>query len=208
MDSSPEMLPEPDDLVPLRVPLPGGALHMLQPSEASELPDDQPVQWAPLVPYWAVLWRSGATLAREVASRPFAGLRVVELGCGLGVPSLAAARAGATVVATDGDADAIALVERNARENGLSLAAEQVSWETPDELIALGPFDIVLAADVLYEYESVALLLDLLPRLAGEVWLADPGRPVSASFLDRVESDWAVTTSVRDEVDIHELHRR
>src|SRR5687767_14591008 len=78
MDSSPEMLPEPDDLVPLRVPLPGGALHLLQPSEASELPDDGPVQWAPLVPYWSVLWRSGATLAREVSSRPLAGLRVVE----------------------------------------------------------------------------------------------------------------------------------
>ena len=166
------------------------------------------MQWAPLVPYWSVIWRSGATLAREVTSRPLTGLRVVELGCGLGVPSLAAARAGAKVLATDADAEAVALVERNARENGLTLETAQVSWDTPDELIARGPFDLVLAADVLYEYESVALLLDLLPRLAREVWIADPRRPVSASFLGRAESDWAVTTSVHGEVDIHELHLR
>src|SRR6059058_2160192 len=101
--------------------LPGGELRLLQPDDAAELPDDGPVEWAPLVPYWSVLWRSGVALARELARSRLDGIRVVELGCGLGVPSLVAARAGADVLATDESAEALELTERNARENGLSL---------------------------------------------------------------------------------------
>src|SRR3954447_12210414 len=88
-----------------RLSLPGGELRILQPSEAAELPDDGPVEWAPLVPYWSVLWRSGVALGRELAAsaRELDGLRVVELGCGLGVPSLVAALKGADVLATDAE---------------------------------------------------------------------------------------------------------
>ena len=61
-----------------------GDLHVLQPAEAAELPDDGAVEWAPTAPYWAVLWRSGVALARALDGEPLRGLRVVELGCGLG----------------------------------------------------------------------------------------------------------------------------
>src|ERR671916_3175614 len=97
--------------------LPGGELSLLQPAEAAELPDDGAVEWAPLVPYWSVLWRSGVALAQELDGTALRGLRVVELGCGLAVPSLAAARAGAAVLATDASAEALALVARNAEAN-------------------------------------------------------------------------------------------
>lgn len=185
--------------------LPAGELRLLQPSEAAELPDDGPVEWAPLVPYWSVLWRSGVALGRNLAGSRLAGLRVVELGCGLGVPSLVAARAGAAVLATDGCAEALELVERNARENGLSVATARVDWGAADELVARGPFDLVLAADVLYEQASIALLLSLLPRVGREVWLADPGRSVAGAFLEQARRDWSVATSVRDGVEIHRL---
>src|SRR3954447_19570294 len=157
--------------------LPGGPLTVMQPEEAAELPDDGPVEWAPLVPYSSVLWRSGVALAQELADAEVSGRRVVELGCGLGLPSLVAARAGADVLATDADEEALELLERNARENGLSVETARIEWEAPEELVARGPFDVVLAADVLYERASVAPLLSLLARLGGEVWLADPGRP-------------------------------
>src|SRR5947208_16220128 len=93
-----------------RLALPDGELRLLQPSDAAALPDDGPVEWAPLVPYSEVLWRSGVALAHEVAEADLAGQRVVELGCGLGVPSLAAARGGADVLATDGDEEALDLL--------------------------------------------------------------------------------------------------
>ena len=178
---------------------------MVQPSEAAELPDDGPVEWAPLMPYWAVLWRSGVALGRELASAQLGGLRVVELGCGLGVPSVVAARAGAEVLATDGSDEALELVERNARENGVEVATARADWAAADDLVARGPFDLVLAADVLYDRASVAPLLSLLPRLGGEVWLADPGRPAAEAFLEEARKRWRLTKAVRDGVVIHRL---
>jgi predicted nicotinamide N-methyase len=201
-------IPDSTDTVRRRLELPGGRLRFLQPREAAELPDDGEVYWAPVSPYWSVLWRSGVALARELAASPVAGLRVVELGCGLGVPSLVAARGGAAVLATDACTEAIELVERSARENRLELATARVDWAAPDELVARGPFDLVLGADVLYERERVALLLSLLPRLGREVWLADPGRPPAGPFLEQARRDWSVETSVRDGVEIHRLRAK
>jgi predicted nicotinamide N-methyase len=191
-----------------RLALDGRELRILQPSEAAELPDDGPVEWAPLVPYWSVLWRSGVALGRSLAAGGrLDGRRVVELGCGLGVPSLVAASLGADVLATDAEEEALEMAERNARENGLELATARVEWNAADQLAA-HPFDLTLAADALYERSSVALLLELLPRIAPEVLLADPGRPAAAEFLERAaDGGWAVSTHVRDGVQVHHLLR-
>ncbi len=173
----PEARMQADDLISETLSLPHGELHLLQPRESAELPDDGDVEWAPLVPYWSVLWRSGITLGRELGRRRLDGLRVVELGCGMGVPSLAASRCGAAVLATDASDEALELLARNASRNGLPVETMQVDWTSPAALLARAPFDLVLAADVLYERASVAQLLALLPRLAPRVLLADPGRP-------------------------------
>lgn len=180
---------------------------MLQPAESAELPDEGGVEWAPLVPYWSVLWRSGVALARELDAIELEEKRVVELGCGLGVPSLAAARRGARVLATDLSAEALELLARNAGLNGVTVATEVRSWDGADAA-ADAPFDLVLAADVLYDDEAVAPLLSLLPRLASRVWLADPGRSPAETFLERAAERWSVTTAERGVVAIHHLEAR
>jgi predicted nicotinamide N-methyase len=195
----------PDELVNRSIELPGGELRLLQPQEAAELPDAGAVEWAPLTPYWSVLWRSGVALARELDRIALRGLRVVELGCGLAVPSIAAARAGAAVLATDTCAEALVLVARNAQANGVHIGTATVDWAEPDELVRRAPFDLVIAADVLYERASVALLLSLLPRLAPEAWLADPGRPAGVAFLEQAGSRWSIDTRVGDVVLVHRL---
>jgi predicted nicotinamide N-methyase len=195
----------PEELVSQSVELPSGELRLLQPQEAAALPDAGPVEWAPVAPYWSVLWRSGVALARELDGVPLRGLRVVELGCGLAVPSIAAARAGAAVLATDACAEALTLVARNAQANDVHIETATVDWAEPDWLFRRAPFDLVLAADVLYERASVALLLSLLPRLAPEVWLADPGRPAAGAFLEQAARRWRVETRVRDVVRVHRL---
>ena len=192
-------------LVTQSVELPSGELRLLQPDESAELPDDGPVEWAPLAPYWSVLWRSGVELARELGSKPLEGRRVVELGCGLAVPSIAAARAGADVLATDSDPEALELVAENARANGVQVETAAVDWAQPEDLVRRAPFDLVLAADVLYERAGVAQLLSLLPQLAPEAWLADPGRSVADAFLAEARRRWGVETRVRDVVQIHRL---
>jgi predicted nicotinamide N-methyase len=121
------------------------------------------------------------------------------------VPSLAAARGGATVLATDSDEEAIDLVQRNARANGLTLETLSVEWAESDELMERGPFDLVLGADILYERPSVAALLDMLPRLAPEVWIADPSRPAAEAFFEQAERRWTVETSVHDVISVHRL---
>jgi len=195
----------PEDLVSQSIELPSGELRLLQPREAAELPDAGAVEWAPIAPYWAVLWRSGVALARELDGVELRDLRFVELGCGLAVPSIAAARAGAAVLATDACAEALTLAGRNANANGVSIETAMVDWAEHEELVTRGPFDLVLAADVLYERPSVGLLLTLLPRLAPEAWLADPGRPAAGAFLEQASSRWPVETRVRDVVRVYRL---
>jgi predicted nicotinamide N-methyase len=194
-----------DELVTHSIELPSGELRVLQPEEAAELPDSGPVEWAPVAPYWAVLWRSGVALARELDGLELAGLRVVELGCGLGVPSLAAARAGASVLATDASPEALAVVARSARENGVPIETAAVDWGEPEELVRRAPFDLVIAADVLYDRASVAQLLSLLPRLAPEAWIADPARPAAGAFVEEAARRWPVETRVRGVVQVHRL---
>jgi predicted nicotinamide N-methyase len=80
----------PDELVSRSIELPSGELRLLQPQESAELPDAGGVEWAPVAPYWSVLWRSGVALAAELDGAALRGVRVVELGCGLAAPSIAA----------------------------------------------------------------------------------------------------------------------
>jgi predicted nicotinamide N-methyase len=190
------------ELVTQTVDLPSGELTLLQPKESVDLPDDREVDWAPVLPYWSVLWRSGVALAREVDERELDGRRVIELGCGLGVPSLAAARKGAAILATDADPEALELLERNARANDLAVGTALVEWADAEALVDRGPFDLVLASDVLYERGSVAELLELLPRLAPEALIADPGRPASGVFLERAWERWEVETHRRGVVGV------
>ncbi len=194
-----------EEFVTQTVELPSGELRLLQPSESAEIPDDHQVEWAPLAPYWSILWRSGVALAKVLDREDLRGKRVVELGCGLGVPSITAARGGAEVIATDGDIDALSLVERNAEANGVELETAAVDWADPNELVERGPFDLVLACDVLYERPGVAMLLNLLPRLAPVAWVADPGRPAAEAFFEQATRRWPIETKIRGVVQLHRI---
>jgi predicted nicotinamide N-methyase len=110
---------------------------------------------------------------------------VLELGCGLGLPSLAAALAGGRVLATDWSPQAIELLRDNAERNDAELELEIADWAHPETLIERAPWELVLGADLLYERRNVAPLLDLVPLLLdkGELWLADPGRAPAEEFL-------------------------
>jgi predicted nicotinamide N-methyase len=155
--------------------------RLLRPREAESLISEEEFARDEFLPYWAELWPSALALADVVAGRQVGGLDVLELGCGLGLPSLVAARDGARVLATDWADEALALLRANASRNGVSLETRRLDWREPGEL---GSFDLVLAADVLYERRYVDVLAELLPSLGGEVLLADPGRPFLRAFLE------------------------
>lgn len=161
-------------------------LSLLRPREPEALLDEEAFADDEFMPYWAELWPAGLALAQALPER-LDGVRVVELGCGLGVPSLVAAARGAETTAIDWAVEAVELLRENAARNGIILTAAAADWRTFG-----GAYDLALAADVLYEERNVEPLLELLPRLAPEVLLAEPGRPHAAAFLTRAGARWLV----------------
>jgi predicted nicotinamide N-methyase len=180
------------DLVEAEIRLSARTLSVLRPRDAEALLDEEAFEHEEFLPYWAELWSSGEVLARKVAERDVDGLRVVELGCGLALPSLAAAAGGARVLATDWSPDAVDLAQENAGRNALELETALVRWSEPEALLERAPWDLVLAADVLYERRNVDELLAVLPKLGTDVLIADPGRPHAKTFFERAAEDWTI----------------
>ena len=164
-------------------------VSILRPPSPEELIDEAAFDEDEFLPYWAELWPSGLALARHVAAREVHGLRVLELGCGLGLPALAAALRGADVLATDWAEDAIELLRQNAERNDAFLRIARVRWSEPEPLLRAAPWDLVLGADLLYEARNAEQLAELLPSLGGEVLLAEPGRPHAKEFLERLKAE-------------------
>jgi len=152
-------------------------LLLRRPVSPEALIDEEAFAEDEFLPYWAELWPAATALAEALPD--VAGLRVVELGCGLGVPSLVAAARGAHVTATDWAADAIDLLRGNAERNGLQLTAEVRDWRVPWP----DRFDLALAADVLYEQRNVEPVLARLRELAPQALVGLAGRPYEAEFL-------------------------
>jgi predicted nicotinamide N-methyase len=157
-------------------------LSLLRPVSPDALLDEDAFARDEFLPYWAELWPAATALA--VALPDVAGLRVVELGCGLGLPSLVAAARGADVTASDWAEDAIELLRENAARNGLALRAEVRDWREPWP----ERFDVVIAADVLYERRNVEPLLERLRELAPIAYVGLAGRPYEAEFLGKAGS--------------------
>ena len=117
---------------------------------------------------------------------------MVELGCGVGLPSVAAlARKAGGVTATDHYQAALDFVRYNARANlgGLEPQTRLLDWHAPETEGLEGAFDLILAADVLYESRNVPALAALIPTMlapGGEVLLADPRRKDTATFLEKM----------------------
>lgn len=194
MAAAPDMI---DEVVLVR----DREIVLTRPRDSESLLDDDAIGDDERLPYWADLWPSGVALAAAVVGTSLRGRRVLELGCGLGLTSICAALAGGTVTATDWLEPATEAASANARRNGVAIDTLACSWQQPDVMIERAPWDLVLAADVLYERRNLPLLLELLPRLVddrGEIWLADPGRAFAAEFFEQAdERGWRTATISR-----------
>jgi predicted nicotinamide N-methyase len=189
----------------------GRELVMSRPADADALLDEGAFAENEFMPYWAELWPSARALARRVGTRSLRGARILELGCGLGLPSIAAALAGGRVLATDWSRDAIAFTQLNAEANGAQLETAVTSWAEVDALVERGPWDLVMGSDVLYEPRNVALVLDVLESTADHALIADPGRPTSIEFEASAAIGWELHTEVDPgppRVVLHDLRRR
>ena len=197
-----------------RIPLPGGEIELARPRDAEALLSEESFEHEEFLPYWAELWSSAVALAHDLSLRSLRGKRTLELGCGLGLPSIAAARSGGRVLATDWSPDAVLATAANAASNDVRVETLECSWASPQPIVDRGPWDLVLASDVLYERRNANLLLRLLPQLVdarGLVLIADPQRAAAARFFEGVESEgWLLKTTGTprsERVRIHRLRR-
>ena len=186
----------------------GLRLEILRPPSAEELIDEAAFDEEEFLPYWAELWPSGLALARHVATLEVTGRKVLELGCGLGLPSIVAALGGAHVLASDWSPDAVEITARNAERNGAELETALAAWGTASALVDAAPWELVLGADLLYERRNVDQLLALLPRLGDDVLLSEPGRPFESTFLARARETWTIDSRpAGGRLRIHRLRR-
>ncbi len=158
---------------------PANADHLI--SEADYVMDER-------LPYWADLWPSSRMLAATLLAEDGRGRTLLELGCGLGLPTVAAMRAGFEVTATDYYEDALQVTRANAGRNlGREPDVRMVNWrDWPEDF---GRFDVIVAADVIYEQEYAVLVAACIARALapdGMAIIADPGRVALATFHEQL----------------------
>jgi predicted nicotinamide N-methyase len=153
-----------------------------------------------LCPYFGTIWPSALALSETLAANTAAirGRTVLELGCGLAIPSLVAARAGARVTATDFHPEVPRFLERNLRNNkipnqgfgGVSYVA--LDWRrtgAENAAAGLGIHDWVIGSDVLYERQHAIELAGAIASVVspgGRAVIADPARPYLQAFVDEM----------------------
>lgn len=178
------------------------SLDILLPLSSDDLIDVSDFNTDERLPYWAELWPSARALAVYVREHRREASHGIELGCGVGLPSLALQSLGWKILATDYYPEALEFVKLNAVRNGIEPpAAHLVDWRQPPDL---GRYPLVLAADVLYEQrniEGLGRVLNAVTADGGEVLLADPGRTWLEVFLERItDSGWSATLVDRREM--------
>lgn len=149
------------------------------------------------LPYGIVLWPASIALAHDVAARPLAGLRVLELGAGTGLPGIVAASLGARVVQTERQDVAMFVCKMNADRNGISTiehrTADWTAWTDTER------YDCILASDVLYSeglHPHLRRIFEANLAPGGTLLLSDPFRKQSLPLLEAMAADgWNVTMS-------------
>lgn len=214
-------------IVEEEVPLGDRVITLEKPRSFDDLVSEADFARDDRLPYWADLWQASRVLARllvtmpakaadAAASRP----RALELGCGLGLGTIAATLAGYTVTATDYYDDAMLFAARNTLgATGEEPLTRMVDWrDFPGDL---GTFDFVFAADVLYEKIYAPLIAEAIHRTmapGGFALVSDQGRIALPDFLAEIEARGIAHQVIHREeppegfpgptITVYELHRR
>lgn len=135
-------------------------------------------------PYGLELWPAAPMLAACIlAGEEGAGRTALDLGCGLGLVSMAATVRGWRVTAADYDPIALRFAEHNARLNGIAPHRYEVlNWHRPPSDVR---YDRIFGADILYQrsdHTSIARCVAALLAPGGTAYLADPNRSVADGF--------------------------
>ena len=161
-----------------------------------------------LCPYFGILWPAAEGLAIYLNDHPdlVNHRSILELGCGLGYPSLVATHLGAQVLATDYHPDVEEYFLRNGRHSNLSCDYRRLNWR--ENQFEIGLFDIVMGSDVLYESKHASEVARGLMRYlkpGGKILLSDPGRNYLQPFLNAMKNEGFKEESTLIKIDEKEI---
>jgi predicted nicotinamide N-methyase len=192
---------------------------ILRPANSDDLIREEDFVKDERLPYWADVWPSSIILAGRLMDLDGRGKTALELGCGVGLSTLAATSAGFDVLSTDYYEDALDVTRANVFRNlGKIARTRLVDWRHLP--LDLGTFDLIFASDVLYEKEYAELLPVLLRGLlaaTGFALIADPGRVAAPVFVEacgrhglairRKETRPFEAGEIKQKIDIYEIGR-
>jgi len=135
-------------------------------------------------PYWAELWGCSLAVCQRLVQQDLQGLRVLDLGCGLGLTGTVAAARGARVTMVDAAPPALLFARLNSWPYRDRVQVRRLDW-CRDRLA--GPFPWIVGADILYDRSDWPHLeafwrAHLAPD--GIVLLGEGGRSTGGEFPD------------------------
>lgn len=140
-------------------------------------------------PLFGQMWPMGKILARAMLDESLVGKRILEVGCGIGLPSLVVKHLGGDITASDYHPLAQSFLLENTILNALAPIDFQSSdWNAID--LTLGKFDLIIGSDILYEPEHIEMLSAFIdshtnPRV--DIVIVDPGRGSHRAFARAME---------------------
>jgi predicted nicotinamide N-methyase len=176
------------DLIDEKVIIEGRTFLISRPKDSDKLLDHPMVRAAfasdEYMPYWTDLWPAARMLAKAIMRENWQpGLQALEIGCGLGLPGIAALTKGIRVTFSDYDATALKFATLNAEANGFDqIETLQLDWRYPPEHVK---FPLVLGADLVYEARNVDPVISLIKKMlspTGIALLADQDRIPAEQF--------------------------
>lgn len=141
-------------------------------------------------PFFGVVWASSEVLAHLMFDYEIKGIRILEVGCGIGLASLVLNHRLADITSTDHHPEAEHFLQENAKlNNGPEIPFIRAAWT--DRNTCLGRFDLIIGSDLLYERDHAAALskfIDIHSKTHCDVIIVDPGRGQTTRFSKKMNN--------------------
>lgn len=171
----------------------GHKFQFLVPGSIERFVDpEDPLQNFPL---WVKIWQASVVLAQYLIRMPVEPQkRILEIGSGLGLVGIAAARAGHSVTMTDYNTDALNFARANAQMNNCShLQVSRLDWVRPN---LEGTFDYIVGSEIVYKDQDVEHLLKLFKKYLkpdGKILLVEEMRKTLNEFYKQMDEFYKIT---------------
>ena len=142
-------------------------------------------------PFWAKVWPSSIALHDVLKAHPYLiqNKHVLEIGAGIGLPSLMLAPITKSIQISDYEKEAVELLQKNIKHLQLQNAvALQLDWNNmPENMNA----EVLILSDVNYDptqFETLIKLIDKFIHQGCTIILSTPQRIMASPFIQKLEA--------------------